>query len=1040
MSMTTENVALLFTDVVGSTALSQSLGPEAGDQVRRDHFAILRQSLADAGGIEVKNLGDGLMAVFSSASAALACGVAMQQAVDRDNRGRQHAVGLRVGLSGGEVVHEDGDYFGDPVIEAARLCAICNPGQILVADVVRLMAGRRSLLDFRSLGDLTLKGLMDPVQTVELLWEPAAAPRSIVPLPRRLAVRPVATVSVVGRESELSSLADAAKRVAAGDGREVVLVSGEAGQGKTTLVAEAARLAFDNGSCVLFGHCEEDLATPYQLFAEAFGHYVAHADEERLQSLVAAHGSEWARLVPALDGRIPALPPSKATDPDSERYLLFTAAVGLLTAMSQDDPVVLVLDDLQWADSGSLALLRHLTATDPLTRVLVLGTFRDSEVSRSPDLRDTLGTLWRHQGVSRLELGGLDIAGVVSLMEATAGYALDGAAVSLAHALLGETDGNPFFVTEVLRHLRDTGAIHRNQAGRWVTDGTVDRTALPESVREVIGGRVVRLGPDAGRVLSTAAVIGRDFDLDVLGRATRIAADALLDILEAATTISLVQEVDDAPGRYIFDHALFQHTLYEGLGPTRRALTHERVALALEESCGGHPGTRVGELARHWVNATPPANLPSAIRYSREAADAALDSLAPGDALRYYTQALELYDRADDPDVRLGIDLRIGLGTSQRQTGDPCFRSTLLTAAGQAARTGDVDRLVAAALANDRGFYSAVGATDKEKVDTLETALDLLPATHPGRALVLATLCSELAHGSPLDRRQALAEEAVAIAESSGDDAVIVRVLNHLHVPLQVPPMLELTSPGPRRAWCGPSGSTTPCCCSGLPSGAPNRRPEPATSTRWTAVSPSTAQWSSGSTNQSSPGATHSCVRCGHRSQGTRIWPSSTRPRRSGSAPKGGSLTQPASSVRSSTSSADSGVPRASSLRSSRRWPRRPRTSLARSSCPSWPRPTSKEAASTRLRNCSMSSRPLGSSCRSTRSGSLGWSTSPRPPSSAGTRPTPAPCSSSSSPGPDSCPPPAHRPSARSATISVASPPSSATSTRRTPILPDPPR
>jgi class 3 adenylate cyclase len=169
MSMTTENVALLFTDVVGSTALSQSLGPEAGDQVRRDHFAILRQSLADAGGIEVKNLGDGLMAVFSSASAALACGVAMQQAVDRDNRGRQHAVGLRVGLSGGEVVHEDGDYFGDPVIEAARLCAICNPGQILVADVVRLMAGRRSLLDFRSLGDLTLKGLMDPVQTAR--WQ-----------------------------------------------------------------------------------------------------------------------------------------------------------------------------------------------------------------------------------------------------------------------------------------------------------------------------------------------------------------------------------------------------------------------------------------------------------------------------------------------------------------------------------------------------------------------------------------------------------------------------------------------------------------------------------------------------------------------------------------------------------------------------------------------------------------------------------------------------------------------------------------------------
>ena len=125
--MTTEHVALLFTDVVGSTALSQSLLPEAADAVRRDHFELLRRTLAHAGGTEVKNLGDGLMAVFSSASAALACGVAMQQAVERDNRGREHSVGLRVGLSGGEVVHEDGDYFGDPVIEAARLCAACDP-------------------------------------------------------------------------------------------------------------------------------------------------------------------------------------------------------------------------------------------------------------------------------------------------------------------------------------------------------------------------------------------------------------------------------------------------------------------------------------------------------------------------------------------------------------------------------------------------------------------------------------------------------------------------------------------------------------------------------------------------------------------------------------------------------------------------------------------------------------------------------------------------------------------------------------------------
>ena len=405
--MTTQNMAVLFTDIVGSTELSQSLSPDAADEVRRDHFANLRRSLADADGIEVKNLGDGIMAVFTSASAALACAVAMQQAIELSNRDLEHTVRVRIGLSGGEVVYEDGDYFGDPVIEASRLCAACAPGQILAADVVRLMAGRRSALETRRLGEVALKGLREPVLAVEVLWEPIviARPEPDVPLPRRLDERRVRGPNVVGRRDELASLAATAKRVFAGGGRHLVLVAGEAGQGKTTLVAEAARRAFNDGACVLFGHCEEDLATPYQLFVEAFGHFFATANEDRVRSLVQAHGTEWARLIPVLSDRISDLAPSKATDPDSERYLLFSAAVGLLSAISDEEPVVLVLDDLQWADSGSLALLRHLASADLGMRVLVLGTFRDSELPGSPeaarDPRDALAPRGRHPPQSR---------------------------------------------------------------------------------------------------------------------------------------------------------------------------------------------------------------------------------------------------------------------------------------------------------------------------------------------------------------------------------------------------------------------------------------------------------------------------------------------------------------------------------------------------------------------------------------------------------------------------------------------------------------
>jgi class 3 adenylate cyclase/tetratricopeptide (TPR) repeat protein len=789
-TVTTENVAILFTDIVGSTELSQRLSQAAADEVRRRHFSVLRQAITEAGGTEVKNLGDGIMVVFRAASAALGCAVAMQQGVEQANRGNGEGVGLRAGLSAGEVSGEDGDYFGDPVVEASRLCAECQGGQILASDVVLAIAGRRNQHECRPLGELALKGLPDPVETVEVLWEPLgeAETAASVPLPGRLALRP--TVGVVGRETEMAAISDVAKRVTGGGVREILLVSGEAGLGKTTLVAEAARSAFNNGACVLFGHCEENLASPYQLFAEALGHYVTHAPEEQLIAHVEIHGSELSRLVPALAGRIPDLPPSKATDSDTERFLLFAAVVGLLAAVAEREPVTIVFDDLQWADKGSLLLLRHLAAADHSMRILILATYRDSELSQSGSLADTLAALHRQSGISHLEMGGLDDSGVVAFLEAAGGQILDPTGVGLAQAIYRETDGNPFFVSEVLRHLSETQAIYQDEAGRWVADLSLEQMALPDSVRMVIGARVGRLGQEAGRVLTVASVIGRDFDLDLLARAAKTSDDDLLDILDAASAAALVRELADR-GRYSFAHALIQHTVYEAIGHNRQAQIHRQVAEALEELCGDRPGARVGELARHWVAATQPIDLAKTIDYSRQAGDSALAGLAPADALRYYAQALDLYPQITDPDPVLGIDLAIGLGTAQRQTGDPAFRDSLLSAARSALDVGDTHRLVAAALANNRGFFSAGGNIDLDRVQILESALGLLSDDDPDRALVLSTLCAELCYGSPLARRQALADEAIAIARSSGDDATIVRVLSGTHFSLLVPPLLE---------------------------------------------------------------------------------------------------------------------------------------------------------------------------------------------------------------------------------------------------------
>ena len=194
----------------------------------------------------------------------------------------------------------------------------------------------------------------------------------------------------------------------------------------------------------------------------------------------------------------------------------------------------------------------------------------------SDPLVETLGALRRTGGVERIELAGFEPAEVVSVMEAIAGQAMDDQGVALAHAIHRETDGNPFFVDEVLRHLFEVGALHLDEDGRWVVPAGVDDVGLPAGVREVIDARVVRLGRASAANLSLAAVIGRDFDLDLLLAAAETTADELLDILEEAATVALVREPADRPGWYSFSHALIQRTLYESAGASAGPSTTAR--------------------------------------------------------------------------------------------------------------------------------------------------------------------------------------------------------------------------------------------------------------------------------------------------------------------------------------------------------------------------------------------------------------------------------------------------------------------------------
>ena len=455
----------------------------------------------------------------------------------------------------------------------------------------------------------------------------------------------------------------------------------------------------------------------------------------------------------------------------------------------------MILDDLHWADAPTLSLLRHVVTVSSSTAAMVVGTYRDSDLSRDHPLTGLLAALHREQGVERIKLSGLDSGEVLALMEAAAGQELDEAGRALAEEIARETAGNPFFAGEVLRHLTESGAIAQGEDGRWRLTGSLADLGLPQSVREVIGQRVERLGPDARTALSAAAVIGREFDLDLLLAVVDLPEPRLLDLIDEGIAASLLQENRSRAGRLTFTHGLVEHTLYEDLAATRRARLHKRIGEALEAQCGDEPGERLGELAGHWTAAVVSADTGKAIYYAQRAAERALAQLAPDEAARWYRQALELHDQAPGGKRAECCDLLIGLGEAQRQVGSPEYRHTLLDASHVAQELGDADRLCRAVLANSRGWTSQIAAVDPERVQALEAAAQALPDRDARRAQVLALLGVELVYAGEPARCRALAKEAIESARAAADPSALADTLNKAIWAFWVPDTLRERQP-----------------------------------------------------------------------------------------------------------------------------------------------------------------------------------------------------------------------------------------------------
>ncbi len=797
--------SVLFTDLVASTELRVRLGQDEAEALRREHDAMLGDAVADHSGTVVKGLGDGILATFESAADAAAAAIAIQQAAER--HGRNHpdrSFGVRIGVSLGDVSVEAGDVFGVAVVEASRLCAAATGGEILVADLIRGAGARARRVGLRPVGRARAQrpsrsGRHVPAALGAIGRRWGRGGGTGIPFPGLL---DMGARRYVGRSDLRAHLAERRRAVGVG-GTHTVLLAGEPGVGKTRTAAEVARAAYADGAMVLYGRCDEDVAAPYQPFAEAVDFYAAHSTKTvgvtTVGAAVAAAGhshghdeahdhthatadlvlghmpGELVRLVPHLAAHVPALPPPVSSDPRSEEHQLFEAVASWLVELATGHETVLVLDDLHWATRPTLLMLLHVlrsaTAAGPDVQLLVLGTYRDTDIDRRHPLSATMAELRRLPAVERITLRGLSEAEVEAFIVQSAGHPLDDDALAMAHVIYTETEGNPFFVTEVLRHLVETGAIRRRD-DRWVVVNP-GSLSVPEGVRDVVGRRLSRLSVEANEVLALCSVIGREFDVELLALLSDLTESALLDALDEAVLGRLVEET--GADRYCFSHALVRATLYEEMSATRRRRVHRRVADTLVKM-GSDDAVA---LAYHFVEAGPDAHdMARALGYVLAAGEQALAARALADAESRFRQALELLEDTTEDHGAAHIAALCGLGESQRDQGNAAFRDTLLDASRRALAAGQTALLVRSVVANSRGMSSVVGNVDLERIALIEAALDAVgPAASADRARLLALLAGEVTFAGDHPRRLALADEAEAMARGIGDRDLLAWVL-----------------------------------------------------------------------------------------------------------------------------------------------------------------------------------------------------------------------------------------------------------------------
>jgi DNA-binding SARP family transcriptional activator/tetratricopeptide (TPR) repeat protein len=485
---------------------------------------------------------------------------------------------------------------------------------------------------------------------------PEPPPARVASLPRALAPRE--SSAFIGRQEELQRLQAAWRDARAGAAR-FVTVGGEPGIGKTRLVSELARQAHESGH-VLYATCQSETLVSYQPFVELLRSYLRAAGPEWARGVAGPGAVELARLVPEVSAGEAS---ATDADPATRRYLLYEEITRLLGAASEHSPLLVVIDDLHWADPATLHLLGHVVRHSPEASLLIVGTYRSGEVGDEHPLAALLGDLRRDRAVERLSLRGLDEPEVAELIASHLGR---GASPALVDAVHVHTDGNPFFVEEVILDLVERGQVVERER-RCTVAPPAAGLGVPDGVREVLAGRFARLTESCRQVLTAAAVLGRSFSFDVLAVLTGAGDEVVMEALEEAGRAQLVVEVDDAAGAdHAFIHALVRETLYATLTGPRRQRMHARAAAAIEQTVR-EPAAAT--LAVHYRLAGSAGDAEKAIGYSLQAGAHAQGLFAWDEAAGHWEGAVDVMARAGGHESERA-QLLIGLAELMVAVGD----------------------------------------------------------------------------------------------------------------------------------------------------------------------------------------------------------------------------------------------------------------------------------------------------------------------------------------------------------------------------------